>query len=93
MMTATDTVLNNIKLSWVNKSKLSESFKIYRNGLLYKVIPGTEDIDALMTFTDTYTDGDSTSIVSGKGYNYCVQSYSNVLNYNALRSNATRVER
>ena len=79
---ATDNQLDRVTLSWINKSKLSESVKIYRNGGLYKIIAGTEEIDSPLTYTDVYTDGDSTSLASGKVYNYCIEAYSNVNNLN-----------
>ena len=77
--TASTDSLNKIRLSWQNKSKLSESFKIFRNGTLRTVIAGSDKIDSVFVWNDVYSPTDSNSIVNATPYNYCIETYFNTL--------------
>ena len=72
--------LNKIRLSWQNKSKLSESFKIFRNGALRTVIAGSGVIDSVFVWEDVYSPTDTNSIVNATPYDYCIETYFNTLN-------------
>ncbi|MFN0204627.1 MAG: LamG-like jellyroll fold domain-containing protein, partial [Bacteroidia bacterium] len=79
---ATDNQLHRVTLTWKNKSKLSESFRIKRSTTVapittkvLAVIPGTQLIDSTFTYQDVYSAADTNSIVSGINYSYCVETY------------------
>jgi hypothetical protein len=78
--TATTNLLDRIRLQWTNKSKLSETFKIFRGGVLRGVIAGSEKLDSVFTWEDVYSADDSLSIVNGTAYSYCIETYCNNLN-------------
>lgn len=82
-VTATDNGLKEITVSWKNKSKLSEEINIYRNGVQVATVGGTTEIDSVMTWTDMFRAEDSTSLVSGTSYNYCIETHSSTLQYTA----------
>ena len=83
----------NILLSWKNKSKVSEFFRIRRtagngtNSVTLATISGTDKIDSLMTFTDTYSLEDSTIFNNGTAYRYYIDTYSPTFNriFDSLR--------
>jgi hypothetical protein len=77
--TATTTLLDRVRLQWTNKSKLSETFKIFRGGVLRSVIAGSDKIDSVFVWEDKYSADDSLSIVNGTSYSYCVETYCNTL--------------
>jgi hypothetical protein len=78
--TATTTLLDRVRLQWTNKSKLSETFKIFRGGVLRGVIAGSGQLDSVFTWEDVYSADDSLSIVNGTSYAYCIETYCNNLN-------------
>jgi hypothetical protein len=76
---ATINLLDRVRLQWTNKSKLSETFKIFRNNTLRSVIAGSEKLDSVFTWEDVYSADDSLSIVNGTSYSYCIETYCNNL--------------
>lgn len=74
------TFADRVKLSWQNKSKLSTNFILVRKlGTTERVIAtvaGTTTIDSVLQFEDIYEFNDSTSLVNGEVYAYCIRTYS-----------------
>ena len=76
----------NIKLSWKNKSKLSEGFRIRRtdisgqNGLILATLSGTDRIDSVLTYHHVFNIEDTTTLQNGATYRYYVDAYSATFN-------------
>lgn len=78
---ATDNQLHRVTLTWRNKSKLSDNFRIKRSTTVapittkvLAVIPGTQLIDSIFTYQDVYAATDTNAITSGVNYSYCVET-------------------
>lgn len=80
LVAATDNSLDRVTLTWNNKSKLAERYKVIRSGLVRAIVLGTEAIDSVLTYEDIYNSADSNSVVNGTNYSYCVQALNNTLN-------------
>ena len=81
LMTASDaTAADRVVISWQNKSKLSSNYQIVRKSStqarLIATIPGTTQIDSVLTYQDIYAFDDTTSLVNGETYTYCIRTYS-----------------
>ena len=76
----------NVALTWKNKSKMSEFFRIRRtnssgtNSVILATVSGTDKIDSVLTFTDTFNIADSLSLANGTVYRYYVDTYSATFN-------------
>ena len=76
----------NIALSWKNKSRMSEFFRIRRtesngqNALTLATVSGTDKIDSVLTYNDIYSLEDSAALRSGTLYRYYVDTYSATFN-------------
>lgn len=76
----------NIALSWKNKSRMSEFFRIRRtdsnglNSVTLATVSGTDKIDSVLTYNDIYSLEDSAALRSGTLYRYYVDTYSATFN-------------
>ena len=70
---------DSVQISWENNSKLSSLFFIYRDTSLIGTLNGTENTDTSFIFNDVYRFEDTTSLVNGETYNYCIRPYSDLL--------------
>lgn len=76
----------NIVLSWKNKSKMSEFFRIRRtdingsNPVIIKTISGTDKIDSTLTYNHSVSLADSAAYSAGKVYRFYIDSYSATFN-------------
>ncbi|MBL7791419.1 MAG: PKD domain-containing protein [Saprospiraceae bacterium] len=85
MVSATDaTFAHKVSITWQNKSKLSSSFLIIRkNGAdekLVATISGTTQLDSIFTYDDAYSSADTSGLVNGVDYTYCIRTYSSLTN-------------
>ncbi|MEQ8704664.1 MAG: PKD domain-containing protein [Phaeodactylibacter sp.] len=83
-VTATDaTRADAVELTWTNKSELSSSFQVIRKvgaeETVAAIIPGTTIIDSVFTFEDNYLLGNSNSLENGVQYDYCIRTFSNLV--------------
>ena len=76
-----ETYPDSIRVQWENNSKLSDQFRIYRDGQqIANLTEGYTEIGQLVTFVDAHNPSDNQSIQNGVLYNYCVETYSAVFN-------------
>lgn len=89
----------NVRISWKNKSKLSEYFRIRRtdnsgqNSVVLATISGTDRIDSVLTYVDEYQLADSNSLKNGVIYRYYVDTYSGTFNkyFDTLKYNTVNL--
>lgn len=72
--------VDSVHLRWVNHSKLSDEFVIYRDGLAIATVEGTTEIGATLHYTDTYQFGAENTLMNGETYNYCIETFSTIHN-------------
>ena len=67
--------VNEIAMEWINYSALTTRYVLYRDGEVLANLEATQT-----SFVDTYKFGDTTSIINGRTYEYCLEAYSEITN-------------
>jgi hypothetical protein len=71
---------DSIRLVWRNHSKLSDQFRVFREGTqIINLIDGYTEDSLLVTYVDAHDINDTTSIQAASAYNYCIETYSSQL--------------
>lgn len=83
----------DINISWKNKSKLSEYFRIRRtdasglNSVTLATVSGTDKIDSVLTYSNPFSLDDTATFRNGTVYRYYIDTYSSTFNkiFDSLR--------
>ncbi len=68
--------LEEINVSWTNRSDLATSYKLFRDNVLIATIADGIGKDSIISFSDQYNFNSSTSIKSGEEYTYSIEMFS-----------------
>ena len=84
LVSASDaTSINSVAIQWTNKSHLSTTFLIVRKSNSEEIIaaiPGTNRVDSVFSFIDSFAVGSSRNLVNGLQYEYCIRTVSTLAN-------------
>ncbi|MEL6989487.1 MAG: hypothetical protein AAGK97_16880, partial [Bacteroidota bacterium] len=72
---------DSIRVVWRNLSKLSDQFRLYRDGVqIENLTNGYTEDSLIVSYVDVHTVNNLTSIQPLEQYNYCIETFSTVFN-------------